>query len=67
MKDFEQLFDTVCHRAAVVLGDKAFHWLSSSVESLGGKTPFEVIKLEHEAGLEKVIQILGRIEHGIFS
>lgn len=44
---------------------KAAHWLQSPVRALGGETPLSL--LDTDIGLEQVLTILGRIDHGIFS
>jgi len=43
----------------------AKHWLNSPAKSLGGVTPIEHAKTEE--GERDVEQLIGRIEHGIFS
>ena len=43
----------------------AEHWLNSPAKSLGGVTPFEYAKTEE--GVREVEQLIGRLEHGIFS
>ncbi|MGH8194062.1 MAG: type II RES/Xre toxin-antitoxin system antitoxin [Woeseiaceae bacterium] len=44
--------------------DAALDWLRSSNASLAGKTPLGL--LDTEIGSEAVLDILGRIEHGVF-
>jgi len=53
--------------AESVLGtkEKARHWLSASNRALGNVSPLSL--LETEAGVDEVTNILGRIEHGVFS
>lgn len=53
--------------AESVLGDKqkARRWLSSPNRALGNVTPLSM--LETEAGADEVTNVLGRIEHGVFS
>lgn len=41
------------------------HWLNEPVTALGGKTPLELSRTE--PGARAVEQLLGRIEHGVFS
>jgi putative toxin-antitoxin system antitoxin component (TIGR02293 family) len=45
--------------------DKAVRWMMQPNRALGGASPLEV--LDTEVGEEQVRDILGRIEHGIFS
>ena len=54
-------------RAATVLGgaDEGRTWLSTPQRALARRTPFEVASTE--VGAETVFQLLGRIEHGVFS
>lgn len=54
-------------RAEEVLGstDKARDWLSEPNRALGGERP--VMLLDSDAGALAVEQVLGRIEHGVFS
>ena len=57
------LFD----RALEVLGEKeaARHWFKTSNKALGGRSPLEFA--DTEPGAREVEELLGRIEHGIFS
>lgn len=54
-------------RGIEVLGsEKAFtHWVKSPNTALGGEVPFNL--LDTRIGFTMVLDILGRIEHGIFS
>ena len=54
-------------RALQVFEDpkQATKWFSSKPKALAGKTPLELMKTEFEARL--VEDLLGRIEHGVFS
>ena len=54
-------------RAAAVLGgaDEGRAWLTTPQRALARRTPFEVAATE--VGAETVLQLLGRIEHGVFS
>jgi putative toxin-antitoxin system antitoxin component (TIGR02293 family) len=45
--------------------DSAYSWLKEANQALGGKCPLDV--LSADGGADRVIAILGRIEHGIFS
>lgn len=55
------------NRAVEVFGDeeRAARWFSSHPKALGGKTPLEFMKTE--PGARWVEEVLGRIEHGVFS
>jgi putative toxin-antitoxin system antitoxin component (TIGR02293 family) len=50
-----------------VLGDEesAVTWLRTRNRALGGKTPLEL--LDTDLGSRQVEEVLGRIEHGVFS
>lgn len=63
------LHDIIHIKAVDVLkdNDAVTRWLTSPNMELGGKSPFQVVELEKEIGFEKVVTILNRIEHGIFS
>ncbi len=54
-------------RAVEVLGDldKARRWFSTPKRALGEKTPLEFC--DTAPGAEEVMNLLGRIEHGVFS
>lgn len=54
-------------RANQVFEDSAIalHWLKSSNSALAGKTPISL--LDTEIGAERVLDTLGRIEHGVFA
>jgi len=54
-------------RAAAVLGGESEGrtWLTTPQRALARRTPFEVASTE--VGAESVFQLLGRIEHGVFS
>lgn len=45
--------------------EKAYHWLGRPNRALGNNRPFEL--LDSDAGTQSVEQVLGRIEHGVFS
>jgi putative toxin-antitoxin system antitoxin component (TIGR02293 family) len=55
----------VVARAIAVFGDerKATHWLAAPLSILGDRSPAEV--LQRRDGVERVEQILTRIEHNI--
>jgi len=65
----ERLFriSVLFQRALEVLGDReeARLWFTSSKKALGGKTPLEFS--ETEVGAREVEDLLGRIEHGVYS
>lgn len=50
-----------------VFGDptKADRWLREPKQSLGGRTPLEII--DDEVGEQRVREMLYRIEHGMFA
>ncbi len=58
---------TLYERAREVLGtnESVKRWFHSPVKGLGGKTPFEFA--DTEPGAREVMDVLGRIEDGIFS
>jgi putative toxin-antitoxin system antitoxin component (TIGR02293 family) len=45
--------------------EKARHWLTAPNRALGSVSPLSL--LETEAGVDEVTNVLGRIEHGVFS
>ena len=45
--------------------NEAANWLNEPLESFGGQTPLQLTSTE--PGAREVEQILGRIEHGVFS
>jgi putative toxin-antitoxin system antitoxin component (TIGR02293 family) len=47
------------------LGDKAHAWLNAENRALGGAKPIEL--LDTDSGAREVENVLGRIEHGVFS
>lgn len=58
---------SVFQRVIEVLGslDKARRWFTGPKRALGGKTPIEFC--DTEFGAEEVTNLLGRIEHGVFT
>ncbi|HYH46809.1 MAG TPA: antitoxin Xre/MbcA/ParS toxin-binding domain-containing protein [Thermoanaerobaculia bacterium] len=54
-------------QAAEVLGgrEEASHWLHAQNRALGGQTPLEL--LDTDLGSRQVEDVLGRIEHGVYS
>lgn len=54
-------------QASQVLGsdDKAAQWLHAVNRALGGQTPLAL--LDTDLGARQVEEVLGRIEHGVFS
>lgn len=56
----------VAQRAAEVFerGELALDWLKRPNRALGGETPLAL--LDTEIGAETVLDVLGRIEHGVF-
>jgi putative toxin-antitoxin system antitoxin component (TIGR02293 family) len=57
----------VAARAEEVLGerDAALRWMRSPNRALGGAAPTEL--LDTDLGLDAVLAVLGRIEHGVYS
>jgi len=45
--------------------DRARRWLREPQRGLGGRVPFDLLRTE--AGAREVEDLLGRIEHGVFS
>lgn len=45
--------------------ERAQHWMSSRLKALGGKTPKEVLTTPE--GEQKVLQLIIRIEHSVYS
>lgn len=45
--------------------DAAQHWLSSPAKAFGGETPLAM--LQTEFGAREVEDLIGRLEHGVFS
>jgi len=39
-------------------------WLHTANRSLGGRKPLELVRTD--AGAELVVDVLGRLEHGVF-
>lgn len=57
----------VAARAEHVLGDRAsaLDWLSSPNQALGGEKPIDL--LDTDLGADQVLQVLGRIEFGVYT
>jgi putative toxin-antitoxin system antitoxin component (TIGR02293 family) len=62
----EQLIELVIGIAREVLGDKdeALRWLGTPVRGLDFATPVSLLGSEH--GFERVCDVLGQMEHGIW-
>lgn len=60
-------FVRIATRASEVLGEeeKALQWLRAPNRALGGQPPLS--RLDTDLGARQVEDILGRIEHGVFS
>ena len=58
---------TLFDKAVEVLGDAihARHWFKTPLKALGGKSPLEYS--DTEIGAREVEDLLGRLEHGVFS
>ena len=67
--DSDRLFRLVriVAETADVLGseEKASRWLQAPNRALGGQTPLSL--LDTDPGAQQVEEVLGRIEHGVFS
>ena len=65
--DLETDYKDVVNRAYSVFKDtgKAMRWLNSPCVALGGQTP--ALILDEPAGVDLVMNTLGRIEYGVFS
>lgn len=65
MNDIEQKLMKLA--TDLMQGDEKYaeHWLNSPARSLGGVTPFEHAKTVE--GARDVEQLIGRLEHGVFS
>jgi len=67
--DSDRLFRLVriLAETADVLGseEKASRWLQAPNRALGGQTPLSL--LDTDPGAQQVEEVLGRIEHGVFS
>ena len=46
--------------------DKAMQWVIRSNKALGDKKPLEVA-IASDEGLEQALQVIGRIEYGVYS
>jgi putative toxin-antitoxin system antitoxin component (TIGR02293 family) len=64
--DINEMLAKVQTRAEAVLGKEHFEsWLQTPKRTLGNKIPLELAKTKQ--GSEQVLNLLGRIEHGVFS
>ncbi len=54
-------------RAVEVIGNErdALHWLQTPKRALNNQIPLKLI--ETDGGQQEVLDLLGRIEHGVFS
>jgi len=57
----------IVERASEILGgqEEALRWLNAPNRALGGQPPTVLLETDH--GLQQVEEILGRIEHGVYS
>ena len=64
-KDFDGAIE-VYRRAIEVIGnaDKAMRWLGRPIPALNFATPVSLLK--NEKGRDAVLEVLGRLEHGVF-
>lgn len=58
-------YEQLAARAAEVFGSEldATHWLSTSSVGFGGKSPLQELA---QQGPAHAIEVLGKIEHGVF-
>lgn len=64
--DITEMLAKVRSKANDVLGEEHFkNWLQTPKRALGDKIPLDLVKTKQ--GSEQVLNLLGRIEHGIFS
>jgi putative toxin-antitoxin system antitoxin component (TIGR02293 family) len=65
VRDVKEI-EVVRRRAIEVLGtsEKAHHWMETPNGAMGGSTPSEL--LHSVDGLQVVLAVLARIEHGVF-
>jgi uncharacterized protein (DUF2384 family) len=61
--------EAIWDRAVEVFGDeaKAQSWLTSRREILGGHSPEELVSTADPAQLRRVLEVLIRIDYGVFS
>lgn len=67
MNDRKVRYETAVDAATGMFGGRredAERWLCGHVRGLGGK-PIEI--LDSDQGLEAVLSMIGRLEHGVFS
>ena len=64
MKQYDRI--KLLSRAARVLGspEAAQHWFAHPIHALGGVSPQDYAE---KHGIDELLKILGRIEHGVFS
>jgi uncharacterized protein (DUF2384 family) len=56
-------------RAVEVFGDegRARSWLNSGLETFGGRSPEELVSTADPGQLRRVLEVLIRIDYGVFS
>jgi uncharacterized protein (DUF2384 family) len=61
--------EAIWARAVEVFGDEAGarSWLASSREILGGHSPEELVSTADPAQMRRVLEVLIRIDYGVFS
>ncbi|PTP83175.1 antitoxin Xre/MbcA/ParS toxin-binding domain-containing protein [Vibrio splendidus] len=66
-KETKKNFDNVFQIALALFGTKeaANHWLNHPVRGLGNKRPIDMLATAEDT--EVVLNLLGRLEHGVFS
>ncbi|PMG93689.1 antitoxin Xre/MbcA/ParS toxin-binding domain-containing protein [Vibrio breoganii] len=66
-KETKKNFDKVFQAALALFGSEeaANHWLKSSVRGLGNKRPIDMLSTTQDT--KAVLNLIGRLEHGVFS
>ena len=61
--------NTIWNRAVEVFGDegKARSWLTTPRDLFGGRTPEELVQSGDPAAQRRVLEVLLRIDYGVFS
>ena len=66
-KEADKNFDKVFQAALALFGSEeaANHWLKHPVRGLGNKRPIDLLSTAE--GAKAVLNLIGRLEHGVFS
>jgi putative toxin-antitoxin system antitoxin component (TIGR02293 family) len=67
MTSMQEIDHQLLSKAIDVIGNEkgAVHWLQTPKTALGNQVPIKIA--ETDEGKQKVLALLGRIEHGVFS